>query len=225
MPISKSSTDKPDCKISDEPRPGMIRIKEIVNSIFTSKTYILYREGEDKALLVDIGDIEPVLAYCKEKRLIIEDVFLTHSHFDHIYGLNELLRHFPNTMVYTNECGKETLLDARKNMSLYHETPFVFEFPENIRIVNDGEEIELSEGLNAQVISTPGHHPSCLTYVVGDAIFTGDSYIPGTKVVTNLPKGNKKQAQESLDKIMRLLTKGFTVYPGHHIEENIVHII
>lgn len=205
----------------------MIQIEEIVNSVFTSKTYILYtlQRNSDKAWLVDIGDTEPVLACCKEKRLNIETVFLTHAHFDHIYGLNELLSHFPNTIVYTNECGKETLLDARKNMSLYHETPFVFEYPENIKIVNDGDEIKLTEGFKIKVIATPGHHPSCLTYVVGDAIFTGDSYIPGTKVVTNLPKGNKKQAQESLDKIMQLLTKGFTVYPGHHIEENIVHII
>ena len=193
----------------------------IINTFFTSNTWVI--TFDEACWIVDCGDVEPIVQLIGEKP--VAGVLLTHAHFDHIYGLNELLRHFPNTIVYTNECGKETLLDARKNMSLYHETPFVFDFLENIRIVNDGEEIELSKGLNAQVISTPGHHPSCLTYVVGDAIFTGDSYIPGTKVVTNLPKSNKKQAQESLDKIMKLLTKGFTVYPGHHIEENIVHII
>lgn len=150
---------------------------------------------------------------------MLKGVLLTHAHFDHIYGLNELLKLFPNTLVYTNESGKEALLDARKNMSLYHETPFIFEFPENIRIVNNGDEIALCENLIAKVLATPGHHPSCLSYIIEDAIFTGDSYIPGTKVVTNLPKGNKKQAQESIDKILAM-SKGRTIYPGHHIEVN-----
>ena len=200
----------------------MIHIKSFVNRIFASNTYVIFCDDSNDVWLVDVGDTKSVIDHLPPNS-VVRGVFLTHTHFDHIYGLNELLRLSPDVFVYTNECGKEGLLDARKNMSFYHETPFVFELPENIRIVNDGEEIELSEGLSAQVISTPGHHPSCLTYVVGDAIFTGDSYIPGTKVVTNLPKGNKKQAQESLDKILQL-SRTHTVYPGHYIEESIVHI-
>jgi glyoxylase-like metal-dependent hydrolase (beta-lactamase superfamily II) len=187
----------------------------IVNTFFSSCTYVL--TVDDFLWLVDCGDVEPILPLIKGKNL--KGVLLTHAHYDHIYGLNELLRHFSNTLVYTNECGKDTLLNARKNMSLYHETPFVFEYPENIRIVNDGDEIVLSDELKAKVIATPGHHPSCLSYIVNDAFFTGDSYIPGTKVVTNLPKGNKKEAEESLDKILQL-AKESTVYPGHHIENN-----
>lgn len=186
----------------------------IVNSLFTSCTYIL---GERSyTCLVDCGDIEPLQPLLMDKML--KGVLLTHAHFDHIYGLNELLKLFPNTLVYTNESGKEALLDARKNMSLYHETPFIFEFPENIRIVNNGDEIALCEILIAKVLATPGHHPSCLSYIIEDAIFTGDSYIPGTKVVTNLPKGNKKQAQESIDKILAM-SEGRTIYPGHYVEE------
>ena len=188
----------------------------IINSFFHSFTYILVEDGKNYVWLVDCGDLEPLLPLLEGKKL--KGVLLTHAHFDHIYGLNKLVKHFPDTLVYTNECGKETLLDARKNMSLYHETPFVFEFPENIRIVNDGDEVELSDGLKAKVMATPGHHPSCLTYIIDDTIFTGDSYMPGIKVVTNLPKGNKKQAQESIDKILAM-SEGRTICPGHYIED------
>lgn len=184
------------------------------NLVLMSNTWVA--EFNDVLWLVDCGDIGPLLALLDGK--ILKGILLTHAHFDHIYGLNDLLKQFPDALVYTNECGKEGLLNARKNMSFYHETPFVFEYPENIRIVNDGDEIELSEGLKAQVVSTPGHHPSCLSYIIDDAIFTGDSYIPGTKVVTNLPRGDKRQAQESLEKIMQL-SKTLTVYPGHYIEQ------
>lgn len=191
-------------------------VSYIINTFFTSCTYVFGSSGNE-VWIVDCGDFEPLLSLIEGKKL--KGVLLTHAHFDHIYGLNELLRNYPNTMVYTNESGKEALLDERKNMSLYHETPFVFECPDNIMVVNDGDVIVLSDELKAKVIATPGHHPSCLSYIVNDAIFTGDSYIPGTKVVTNLPKGNKKEAEESLDKILQL-AKESTVYPGHHIENN-----
>lgn len=40
----------------------MIEILDITNAIFTFKTYILSKHGEDNAWLADIGDIEPVLS-------------------------------------------------------------------------------------------------------------------------------------------------------------------
>lgn len=190
-------------------------ITRTINSLFSSCSYVLV-VGCEKTWIVDCGDIDKLMYLIGDK--LPRGVLLTHAHFDHIYGLNELLDLCPDTLIYTNECGKETLLDARKNMSLYHEIPFTFGYPDNIRIVNDGDEIELSEGLKAKVVSTPGHHPSCLTYIIGDTIFTGDSYIPGIKVVTNLPMGNKKQAQESIDKILAM-SEGRTIYPGHYVEE------
>jgi glyoxylase-like metal-dependent hydrolase (beta-lactamase superfamily II) len=52
--------------------------------------------------------------------------------------------------------------------------------------------------------------------VTDDAIFTGDAYIPGIAVVTSLPKGNKEQAQQSVQKILDLAS-GRTIYPDHKL--------
>ena len=54
-------------------------------------------------------------------------MLLTHAHFDHIYGLLELLERYPDCRIYTNEIGRETLGNAKLNMSLYHETPLTIE--------------------------------------------------------------------------------------------------
>ena len=66
-------------------------IVQIVNSIFSSNTYILSHTDSCRVWLIDIGDIEPVIA-----RLLpgqqIQGVFLTHTHFDHFYGINRLIR-------------------------------------------------------------------------------------------------------------------------------------
>lgn len=185
-------------------------IHHVINSLFTSNTWVV--ELGASVWLVDCGDVAPILRLIGNKQL--SGILLTHAHFDHIYGLNELLDRFPDTPVYTNESGREALLDDRKNMSRYHETPFVLKHPECIKIIQDGDLVELCDNVTAKVIATPGHNDSCLTFVMDDAIFTGDAYIPGIKVVTKLPGGDKNIAKQSLE-IITELSKGKTVYPGH----------
>lgn len=195
----------------------MIRVKEIVNSIFTSKTYILFCEGEDKAWLVDIGDIEPVVAFLQKKKLMVEGVFLTHGHFDHIYGLPSLLEHYPRCKVYTTEFGKKSLASNKLNMSRYHETPIIYE-GDNIIVVHEGEELVLFDGEPPmQFYETPGHNPGCLTMVLGNLIFTGDAYIPGVGANTQLPHANKEQAQQSLERILKL-AEGKKIFSGHLVK-------
>lgn len=192
----------------------MIQVKEIVNSIFTSKTYILFCEGEDKAWLVDIGDIEPVVAFMQEKCLTVEGIFLTHAHFDHIYGLPELIKRFPQCKVYVTEYAKEGLASEKLNMSRYHETPVTYE-GDNVVVVHEGESMSLFDGEpEMQFYETPGHNPGCLTMVVGDKVFTGDANIPGVGANTQLPHANKELAQQSMERILKL-AEGKTILSGH----------
>ena len=195
----------------------MIQIKEIVNSIFTSKTYILFCEGADKAWLVDIGDIEPVVEFLQEKKLTVEGVFLTHGHFDHIYGLPSLIEHYPNCRVYTTEFGKESLASDKLNMSRYHDTPIIYE-GDNVTVVHEGDSIRLFDGEPLmEFFETPGHNPGCLTMVLGDMIFTGDAYIPGVGANTQLPYANKEQAQQSLERLLKS-TEGKKIFSGHFVK-------
>ena len=55
--------------------------------------------------------------------------------------------------------------------------------------------------------------------VMGDVIFTGDAYIPGVGVNTIPPKSNKKQAKESLERILKL-AEGKTILSGHYVKWN-----
>lgn len=194
----------------------MICVKEIVNSIFTSKTYILFCGGEDRAWLVDIGDMEPVVTFLDEKGLNVAGVFLTHAHFDHIYGLPELVKRYPQCKVYVTECAKQGLASDKLNMSRYHETPIIYE-GENIVVLHEGESLRLFEGEpEMQFYETPGHNPGCLTMVLDDKIFTGDAFIPGIGANTQLPHANKELAQQSMERIFKL-AEGRTILSGHKV--------
>lgn len=195
----------------------MIQIHDITNTIFTSKTYILFRTGEDKAWLVDIGDVDPVLEFLKENHLTVEGVFLTHAHFDHIYGLEELVKRYPQCKVYVTEYAKEALASDKLNMSRYHGTSINYH-GDNVVAIHERESIRIFESEPPMVFyETPGHNPGCLTMVLGDIIFTGDAYIPGVGANTRLPRANKEQAEQSLQRILKL-AEGKTILSGHKVE-------
>ena len=195
----------------------MVQIKEIVNSIFTSKTYILHKDGEKKAWLVDIGDIDTVQSFLIKKQLIVAGVFITHGHFDHIYGLQSLMNHYPDCKVYISEYGKEALASDKLNMSRYHESPVKYD-GDNIVIVHEGETMKLFEHEpEIQFYETPGHNPGCLTMIIGNFVFTGDAYIPSIGANTQIRYADKELAKMSLDRILNL-AKGKIILSGHQVE-------
>ena len=65
-----------------------------------------------------------------------------------------------------------------------------------------------------EVFETPGHDKSCLTYKVENHVFSGDSYIPGIKVMASFPNSNREEAWISKERIMELI-KDCNLYPGH----------
>lgn len=178
-----------------------------VNHIFSSLTY---RTGN---VIIDPGD--PVNFEG------VKTVLLTHAHFDHIYGLNELVRINPDVKVYTNAFGRKSLADSRKNMSFYQGDPFTFDFDEKMRTVEDGDTVDLTDGRVAKAYFTPGHNPACITWVIDDMVFTGDAFIPGVKTVTYLPWGDKKAVGDSEELIKRLLI-GRKIMPGHDVNSDFV---
>lgn len=184
-------------------------IRQVVNTVFNSCSYVLSQDTT--SWIVDCGDVDRLLPLIGGR---LCGVMLTHAHFDHIYGLNRLASLFPGISILTNEAGREGLLSDKLNFSRYHETPFTLDNPDLIKIVADGQEVALGDGLTARAIYTPGHGPDCVTWQVQDAFFTGDSYIPGVKTVTNFPHSDRELARKNRERI-KLMAEHGKVYPGH----------
>ncbi len=184
-------------------------IRQIVNTVFRSCSYVISHEG--CSWLVDCGDLDQILPLVDGK---LQGVLLTHAHFDHIYGLNSLMILYPGLSVYTNQVGLDTLLNDKLNFSRYYGEPIIFNEPDRVKLVEDGEWVELFDGIRAQAVFTPGHSPCCVTWMIDDALFTGDSFIPGVKTVTNIPHSNKDLAAES-EALIRELAVHRTIYSGH----------
>lgn len=198
----------------EEYTSGKIQIIKIINSFFSSNTYII-RDIEDNSVwLIDCGDANKIIDIIDTLKLNLKGVFFTHIHYDHIYGLNELRLKYGEFIVYTNDNGKLNLYNSKFNFSKFHDSEFVYEGT-NIRIINGGETLNLTKNVNIDIIATPGHDWSSMTYRINDFLFTGDSYIPNIKTVTNFPKSNKIEAKQSEEIIMRLFNENTIICPGH----------
>lgn len=193
----------------------MLSVEYITNQVFNSRTYILTKPDNNDVWLVDCGDIDKVREKIGEKTIV--GVLLTHTHSDHIYGLQGLLNQIPDVLIYTNAYGIKALQSPKLNMSRYHsEYPDIeFVAPQNTRVLKEGDFLDVL-GCLLKVYETPGHDPSCLTFIIENNAFTGDAYIPGIKVFTGFPHSKRAQAKESVERILKL-AEGKTIFPGHEV--------
>ena len=192
-----------------------MQVIQLVNTFYTSNTYVLSCEGSPYVWLVDCGDYVSQVRPLLQSRCV-RGVLLTHTHSDHIYGIKDVLADFPDAGIYTNEFGRIALGDSKLNLSRYHtEVPLLeIEDRGNVITVNEGDDIELFEGFSGKVLSTPGHDKSCLSYMIGKYVFTGDSYIPGIKVKASFPHSNRMDAKASYERL-EIISKNYLVCPGH----------
>lgn len=188
-------------------------IHRFVNTVFTSNTYILSVKGEDEYVLVDIGDVAPIKRFVQEKGGTVKAVFLTHTHYDHIYGIKVLLQLYPDCVIYTSSFGKKALGSDKLNFSRYHNDPIIWT-GERVTVLHENDKVEVWPNSFLEVFETPGHDKSCLTYKIEKHVFSGDSYIPSVKVIASFPNSNKEDARISKERIMEL-AKDYNLCPGH----------
>lgn len=188
-------------------------IHSIVNSLCNSCTYVLHTIQENQCCLVDCGDMTPIFDYLMQQNLFVSHLLLTHTHYDHIYGMKKLMDSFPDCIIYTSEWGVKGLASDKLNLSRYHNESIIWTGG-NIKVLHEGDNVELFANEVLEVLETPGHDKSCLTYKIGSNLFTGDSFIPGLKVAFSFPNSNKEDAELSLQRIWSL-SSNCHLYPGH----------
>ncbi len=188
-----------------------MQVRRFEHPDFTSNTFLLQSDLGPDAWLIDAGEVREILNL---KDLNLRGIFLTHAHYDHIFGLNTLISKFPDVMIYGSSFTLESLKNPKQNLSFYHEIPIEVHHA-HVSILREGQSVMLSNNSNLRVLETPGHNPGCLSFILGDILFSGDSFIPGHPVITKLKGGNKELNSISLKKIEALIDQGMHIYPGH----------
>lgn len=194
----------------------MLECIRFVNNWFTSNTYILSHENYEGVWVIDPGDVQPVIQWMNEhSKFSVSGILLTHAHFDHIYGVNQILEHYPDCVVFTaNEYGKLLLSDAKKNASYYTDLgPIVIRPSAHVSFYK--EKTELWPGEEMRVLYTPGHSDDSVCMLIGGMLFTGDTLIKDTRTVTKLKTGSEDKLRSTLDLLETFRGQHLQVLAGH----------
>lgn len=176
----------------------------------------MYVVSDDKGhgFIVDCADKDQVVEdYINENNIKIDFILQTHTHFDHVLGL-EYYRDLYKVDVYASEDAKDIANDVRYNLGNYYKDLYV---PIDKYLKDE----EIFTDYKIKAIKTPGHTLDSMSYVVDDMVFTGDCLFKLTVGRSDFLGGDYDTLIDSLKNKLALLDRDTKVYPGHRSETTI----
>lgn len=175
--------------------------------------YLIVDESTGKAAVLDPGGLTPQLEAAIQKAgdSNVEQILLTHGHFDHIGGVAALQKK-TGAKIFLHEADRDFPGESSLNLSRMAIGGEVPNFSVD-RLLKDGETFSLGETVFT-VIHTPGHTQGSCCYIAGKALFTGDTLMKESVGRTDFPTGSMPQLMKSLQQLA-LLPGDYIIYPGH----------
>lgn len=195
----------------------MLEIRSFVNSPVTSNCYVLFDKvhGND-CIIIDPGsrDEQELFAFLTEEGLSPKYIILTHEHFDHCWGVNQLVDRYHIPIVCSQLCA-DSIKYEKRNCSVFYDNKNAFTIDSETISTESIDNVLVFGNYKIHFYYTPGHTDSSISFVVDGFLFTGDTLIKDEKTVTKLPTGSVEKLKESLQLYSSMQGEGYCVYPGH----------
>jgi glyoxylase-like metal-dependent hydrolase (beta-lactamase superfamily II) len=144
---------------------------------------------------------EAILAAAKTEGVTIDWLLETHAHADHISAA-PFLKQATGAPIVIGEHIKAVQKVFKNIFNLGYVAADGRPFD---KLVADGETLKLGN-LAVRVIHTPGHTPACVSYLIGDAVFVGDTiFMPDYGTArADFPGGDARTLYRSIQKLLAL---------------------
>jgi glyoxylase-like metal-dependent hydrolase (beta-lactamase superfamily II) len=186
-----------------------MKLKTFKNNYVQVNSYLLIKEND--AVLIDPGfNAKEINQYCDQNDVHIGYIFLTHGHFDHIQGINEIWEEHKSEL-YISDFDKEFLYNDQYNHAMAF--GMKFKLPE-IKINKYQSKLSLFDE-EFEIIETPGHTKGCVCIKTSKMLFSGDTLFYDSIGRTDLYSGNHSQIFKSLKLLTEIIGNDYKIYPGH----------
>lgn len=170
--------------------------------------YLITDLATRQAAVVDPAwDVPQVIQYADQQDIKITDVLLTHSHHDHINGVEEVLNRFDSQLHLLKEEAEFWQADLDKPTIHY-----------------GGDIISIGES-SIQALHTPGHTPGSACYLLDGDVITGDTLFVFGCGRCDLQGGDPEVMFHTLKKMGAELASDTVIHPGHNYAEKTVSTV
>ena len=178
--------------------------RQLFDATSSTYTYLLASRRGGEALLIDpvIERVERYLQLLRELELRLVKAVDTHLHADHITGLGAL-RDRTHCITVMGERSRVDVVSMR---------------------VADGDRLAI-EGLELEVLYTPGHTDDSYCFRMDDRVFTGDTLLIRGTGRTDFQNGDARAQYQSIFGRLLQLPEETLVYPGHDYKGDTVSTI
>jgi len=193
--------------------------RPIVTSFFDEATYtishVVRDPGSNACAIIDsvldydaasgrtsTGSADALIAYVRAEGLTVEWLLETHAHADHLSAAPYLQAALGGRMAI----GGEIVQVQQAFGEIFNEdAAFLRDGSQFDRLFRDGDSFTIG-GLEAMVLHVPGHTPACLAYVIGDAVFPGDTlFMPDYGTARcDFPGGDARTLYRSIHRLTSL---------------------
>ncbi len=191
----------------------MFEVQRAVLGPIATNGYVVWHAQTLDGVLIDPGP-GPGLLLHHAQAIHVLAILITHGHWDHIAGLEEVARIYPVPIVI-HSLEQDWLTDPMLNRSTVSPALAgrLVTGPGATRLVADGEQLTFGS-LSLQVAHVPGHSPGHVAYLGSDQAFSGDLLFESAVGRTDIPGGDPDVLLESLGRF-RTLASGKRIHPGH----------
>ena len=193
--------------------------RPVVKSFFDEQTFTISHVVRDPqsnacAIIDSVLDYDPasgrttsasaqaLIDYIKSESLEVHWLLETHAHADHLSAAPLLQAELGGQLAI----GREIVRVQQVFGKIFNAgTEFQRDGSQFDQLFNDGDRFSIGS-LEATVLHVPGHTPACLAYVIGDAVFPGDTlFMPDYGTARcDFPGGDARQLYRSIRRLMKL---------------------
>lgn len=194
-----------------------MRIETLEVTPVAQNCRILIDDATKRALIIDPGgDVESILAIVEREGVTVDQIWLTHSHFDHCGGVAELqdatgapLLAHPDEALF-----RQNVLTSVERWNL--PSAGYRNCPEPNETIIGGERLAWGS-YTFEVLPTPGHSPGHLSFYCASERFvlSGDALFQSSIGRTDLPGGNHNELIQSIIAHLLSLPDATRVLSGH----------
>ncbi len=207
-----ASPEDADAEDAGQPYVNEIEVRGLIVGAFQENCWVIGNRRTREAICIDPGEqAEDIVHMASEMGVTIKMIANSHAHLDHVLGVRGV-QSADNASFLLHEADLDILQGAAESAARFGMQ--VEQPPDPDHYIEDEQRVEV-DGIDLQVIHTPGHTAGSVCFYGHGVLFSGDTLFRNSIGRTDLPGGDYAQEMSSIVDKLLMLPDDTIVLPGH----------